>query len=117
MNEDTAPHEIVRLEAEIEALGAAIERCRKIDYAAKIAIAGGALWFALALVWILPFDPTFFVAALTATLGGVVLLGSNKTTWEEAQAAIERNEAARSALIGQMSLRLVGDVPAVPTLH
>ena len=117
MNEDTAPHEIARLELQIEALAAAIERCRKIAYAAKIAIAGGALWFVLALLWILPFDPTFFVGALAATLGGVVLLGSNKTTWEETQTALERSEAARSALIGQIELRLVGDRPATPTLH
>jgi peptidoglycan/LPS O-acetylase OafA/YrhL len=117
MNEDTAPHEIARLEAQIEALTAAIERCRKIEYAAKIAIAAGALWFVLALTWIVTFDPTFFVGALAACLGGVVLLGSNKTTWEETQAALERSEAARSALIGHMNLRLVGDIPVTPTLH
>jgi hypothetical protein len=117
MNEETAPHEIARLELEIEALTAAIERCRKIAYAAKIAIAGGALWFGLALLWILPFDPTYFVAALAATLGGVVLLGSNKTTWEETEMALSRSEAARAALIGQMRLRVVSDVPVTPTLH
>lgn len=117
MNEDTAPHEIVRLEAQIEALGAAIERCRKIALAARIAITAGALWFLLALLSILPFDPTFFVGALAATLGGVVLLGSNKTTWEETEAALERSEAARAALIGQMALRLVGETPTTPTLH
>ena len=117
MNDDTAPHEIARLEAQIEELAAAIERCRKIAYAAKIAITGGALWFVLALLRILPFDPTFFVGALTATLGGVVLLGSNKTTWEETEAALEQSQAARDSLIGQMHLRLVGDVPVTPTLH
>jgi hypothetical protein len=117
MNEDTAPHEIARLETQIEALTAALERCRKTSYAAKIAITGGALWFVLALLWIVPFDPTPFVAALAATLGGVVLLGSNKTTWEETKAALARTEAARAALIGQMSLRLVGDIAPTPTLH
>ena len=117
MNEDTAPHEIARLELQIEALAAAIERCRKIAYAAKIAIAGGALWFVLVLLWILPFDPTFFVGALAATLGGVVLLGSNKTTWEETQSCARAQRGRPSALIGQMELRLVSDPPAVPTLH
>jgi hypothetical protein len=70
MDEDTASHEIARLELQIEALAAAIERCRKIAFAAKTAIAGGALWFVLALLWILPFNPTYFVGALAATLGG-----------------------------------------------
>lgn len=117
MNEDTAPHEIARLEAQIEELSAAIERCRKIAFAARIAIAGGAFWFMLALLRILSFDPTFFVGALAATLGGVVLLGSNKTTWEETEAALKQTEATRDALIGAMHLRLVSDVPVTPTLH
>jgi hypothetical protein len=117
MTEETAPHEIARLEARIEALTASIERCRKISFAAKVAIGLGALWFALAILRILPFDPTPFVAALAATLGGVVLLGSNKTTWEETEAALRQTEATRATLIGQMQLRLVGDIPAAPTLH
>ncbi len=115
MNNDMASHEIARLEAQIETLAEAIERCRKISYAAKTAVAGGALWFVLALLWILPFDATPFVAALAATLGGVVMLGSNATTWDETQTALDQAEAARAALIGTMELRLVGE-PA-RTLH
>jgi|SRR5665213_349249 len=115
--EGIAAHEIVRLEGRIEALTASLERCRKISYAAKAAIAGGALWFLLVILWILPFNPTPFIGALAATLGGVVLLGSNKTTWEETEIALRRAESARSALIGRMELRLIGDVPAPPTLH
>lgn len=117
MTEDTAPHEIARLEARIEALSASLERCRKISYAAKAAIGLGALWFVLMILWILPFDPTPFVAALAATLGGVVLLGSNKTTWEETETELRQTEAARAALIGRLELRLVGDTPVTPTLH
>jgi hypothetical protein len=115
MNDDTAPHEIARLEDQIEALAESIEHCRKISFAAKIAIAGGALWFALVVLWILPFAPTPFVAALAATLGGVVLLGSNATTWNETEATLHQAEAARAEIIGTMNLRLVSKPP--PTLH
>ena len=115
MNDDTAPHEIARLEDQIEALAESIERCRKISFAAKIAIAAGALWFALVILWILPFSATPFVAALAATLGGVVVLGSNATTWNETEAALHQAEAARDALIGAMELRLVSEPPR--TLH
>jgi hypothetical protein len=115
MNEDTAPHDIARLEAQIEALAESIERCRKISFAAKIAIAGGALWFALMVLWIVPFSATPFVAALAATLGGIVLLGSNATTWDETETALRQAEAMRAELIGTMNLRLVDDAP--PTLH
>jgi hypothetical protein len=115
MHDDAAPHEIIRLEDQIEALAQSIERCRKISFTAKIAISGGVLWFALVLLWILPFSPTPFVAALAATLGGVVMLGSNATTWDETEAALHQAEAARAELIGTMNLRLVGKPP--PTLH
>ena len=92
MDDDTAPHEIARLEERIEALTESLERCRKISFAAKIAVAGGALWFALVLLWILPFNATGFVAAMAAGLGGVVLLGSNATSWDETEAALHRRK-------------------------
>ena len=42
--EDADPREeILRLEDEIESLADTIERCRKIDLVAKLALAGGAL--------------------------------------------------------------------------
>ncbi len=115
LNDDTAPHEIARLESQIETLAEALERCRKISFAAKIAIAGGGIWFGLVFLWILPFGPTAFVAAMAATLGGVVLLGSNKTTWEQTEAALDEAEAARGLLIDRMELHPVGE--PVRTLH
>lgn len=115
MDDNTARHEIARLEDRIEALTESLERCRKISFAAKIAFGCGAAWFALVLLWILPFNPTGLVAALAAALGGVVLLGSNATTWEQTEAALQNAQAARAALIGGMELRLVGEPK--PTLH
>jgi hypothetical protein len=115
MDEDTARHEIARLEDQIEALTESIERCRKISFVAKIAIAGGTFWFALVILWILPFGPAAFVGALAATLGGIVLLGSNATTWEQTEAVLHQTEAARADLIGRMDLRIV-DEPK-HTLH
>ena len=107
--------EIALLEERIETLTASIERCRKISYAAKIAIAGGAAWFVLFLLWIVPFGPTAFVAAVSAVLGGCVLLGSNATTWDQTETDRAAAEAMRADLIGSIELRLVGDAP--PTLH
>ena len=115
MDEDTAHHEITRLEGQIEALTESLARCRKISFAAKIAIAGGALWFALVILWILPFGPAAFVGALTATLGGIVLLGSNATTWQQTETALHQAETARADLIGRMDLHVVGEPKR--TLH
>lgn len=115
MDEGDVAGQIALLEERIETLTASIERCRKISYAAKIAIAGGAAWFVLFLLWIVPFGPTAFVAAVSAVLGGCVLLGSNATTWDQTEADQAAAEAMRADLIGTIELRLVGDAP--PTLH
>jgi len=115
MDEGDVAGQIALLEERIETLTASIERCRKISYAAKIAIAGGAAWFVLFLLWIVPFGPTAFVAAVSAVLGGFVLLGSNATTWEQTENDRAAAEAMRVDLIGSIELRLVGDAP--PTLH
>jgi hypothetical protein len=115
MDEGDVAGQIALLEERIETLTASIERCRKISYAAKIAIAGGAVWFVLFLLWIVPFGPTAFVAAVSAVLGGCVLLGSNATTWEQTETDRAAAEAMRADLIGTIELRLVGDGP--PTLH
>jgi hypothetical protein len=115
MDDGDVRNEIAQLEARIEALSVSIERCRKISLGAKIAIAGGALWFALALLLILPFDATPFVAALSAVLGGVVLLGSNATTWAQTEQALRAAETMRADMIGGIELRLIGDER--PTIH
>jgi hypothetical protein len=109
MDDGNIRDDIARLETRIETLTESIERCRKIAVGSKIAISGGGIWFAMALFWILPFDATAFVAALTAVLGGVVLLGSNATTWEQTQADLHAVERARADLIGSIELRVVGD--------
>ncbi len=115
MDDLTAQHEMVRLERLIETLTEQLVWCAKISVAAKVTIAFGALWFVLAVAGILPLDVTAFVGTVAAVLGGVVLLGSNATTWDQSETALRETEAARRALIGRMTLRVVSDAP--PTLH
>jgi hypothetical protein len=116
LDDDIARHELVRLEGQIEKLADQLAWCAKISIAAKAAIGIGALWFVLALIGILSLDVTAFVGTVAAMLGGVVLLGSNATTWDETETALRDAEAARAALIGQLRLRVVGD-EVVRTLH
>lgn len=115
MDDGIVREQIAQLEARIEALTLSIERCRKISMGSKLAIAGGAIWFLLMLVLIVPFNPTGFVAALSAVLGGIVLLGSNATTWEQTDADLHAAEAMRADLIGSIELRMVGEQR--PTIH
>jgi hypothetical protein len=115
MDGDDFHEEIAELEARIEALTESIERCRKISLAAKLAIAAGAAWIALVLLRVIPFIPETAIAAIAAVIGGTVLLGSNATTWTQAEAARREAEATRADLIGRMELRVVGEER--PTLH
>ena len=106
---DDSPDDIGTLEERIETLAAEIERCRKISLSARLAIAAGAIWIALVLLGVIPFSASPVIAAIAAVIGGTVLLGSNSTTWRQAEAALQAAEAARAELIGRLDLRLVGE--------
>jgi hypothetical protein len=109
MDEDDPHAEIERLEARIEALADTIESCRKFILASRVAILlGGALLLAV-IFGVVAFDPATMAAAIAALLGGIVLLGSNGSTKEEAAGQLRAAEAERAALIGQIELRVVGD--------
>jgi len=99
---------IESLEARIEALSAKIESCRKFRLAARIAIAGGAVLLIALMVRAVAFDAAAMGAGIAAMLGGIVLLGSNRSTEEEASAQRAAAEAERAMLIGQIELRVVG---------
>ena len=109
MSDDAFHDGIEQIEARIEALTESIERCRKISFASRLTVAAGALWFALMVLGIVPFSPTAFVAALAAVLGGIVLLGSNSTSWIQADTELDVAETMRAELIGRIELRVVGE--------
>ena len=106
--------EIARLEERIEELEAKIENCRKFAAASRFALTlGGVLLLAL-LFGLVPFEPLTMIGAMAAGLGGVVMLGSNKSTQQEAEAQLAQAEAARAELIGRIDLRVI---ESPPTLH
>ncbi len=107
MDENAAPADIARLEEHIEALRDSIARCRKIALAAKLAIAAGAVWLLLTLVWLVPFIVALVVAAIAAVIGGIVLAGSNSTTWTQTEARLRNSEALRAEMIGGIEMRVV----------
>lgn len=107
------PHEeIVDLEARIEQLGQEIETCRKVGLAARTAFVLGATLFCATVFGLIAFNSTVLIAALAAMIGGVVLLGSNKSTANQAKATLKAAEARRAALIAMIDPRIVG-----ATLH
>ena len=111
MDDDISRDDITRIEERIEALGEAIARCRKISLAAKVAIGAGAAWLVLTLLSLAPFVPFMLVAAMAAAIGGVVLLGSNATTWTQTEVQLRASEAMRAEWIGRLDLRTVEERP------
>ncbi|HET9618148.1 MAG TPA: hypothetical protein VFP74_13350 [Pseudolabrys sp.] len=107
MSSDSIRSEIERLEERIESLRLSLARCRKISLAAKTAITGGFAWLALTFLLIAPFWPSLFFGAIAAVIGGIVLLGSNATTWNETEAALVKADAERRALIDDIGLTTV----------
>jgi hypothetical protein len=113
--DDGDPHdEIVRIEAQIEALTAQIESCQKFVLAGRIAMAAGAITFAAMLFGVLRFDATIMMASVAALLLGVVVWGSNGSTAKQAAIELTKAEANRAALIGLIDLRVIAERP---TLH
>jgi hypothetical protein len=112
---DGDPHEqIVRLEAQIEALSDKIESCRKFILAARIAVTAGGVLLAALFLGAIRFDVQLMMLAMAALLGGIVVWGSNGSTAKEAASELAAAEANRKALIGLIDLRVVAERP---TLH
>jgi hypothetical protein len=109
MDEPATPADIARLEEHIEALRLSIARCRKIALAAKIVIAAGAGVLIFTLFGAVPFVTAPVVAAMAAVIGGIVLAGSNSTTWKQMRAHLQNSEALRAEMIGKLELRVVGE--------
>lgn len=109
MNEIDHRDEIVWLEEQIDELAARIESCRKFILAGKIALVAGSLGLIAVLVGAIQFDPSVMAVTVAAMLGGIVAVGSNRSTAKEATRELTAAEAKRAALIGQIDLRLVSN--------
>lgn len=107
MDNEVADNDIAQVEARIEELSEAIARCRKLALAAKIAIGAGSAWTVLTLLGPIPFYPGAVIAALAAAIGGIVLLGSNATTWAQTETSLQASEALRAELIERLEMRVI----------
>ena len=109
MDKEITGEDIARVEAHIQELGEAIERCRKFSLTAKTAIAAGIGWIALSMAAVVSYTPETTLTALAAIILGVVLLGSNRTSWRQTEAALRASEAMRADMIDRLQLRTVDD--------
>ena len=103
MSLDTTRDEIARLEARIEHLAEAAERSRKLILIAKGAVALGCAALLAAAVGLIGWNTSLTVFAIAATLGGMVISGSSRSSREQALAAMAEAEAARRDLIDSIA--------------
>jgi hypothetical protein len=111
MTEDDPTDVISDLEARIEALAEVAERCRKFILASKIVIAGGVALLLVALFGLFGVTQSAALGSIALMLGGIVSLGSNVSTLQQTEAAINAAEAYRSDLISRIDLHVVRDAP------
>jgi len=109
MTDDDPTDEISRVEAQLEELAEAAERCRKYILASKAAIAGGAALLLATMLGLFGF--TAALGSIALILGGIVSLGSNVSTLRQTEAEIAAAELLRSDLISRIDLRMVDDAP------
>ena len=101
------PDEVGAVEAEIERLVNASERCRSLIQAGRIAVVFGAAVLLLMLISMMRFNPATFVIAVAAVIGGIPFVGSSKSTLSVIQAELRATEARRSEIIEQLGPEVV----------
>jgi predicted benzoate:H+ symporter BenE len=101
--------QIADLEADIDALSDAAERCRKSMIVARLAIIAGVLLVGASLSGFVRTDALVLVIGIAATLAGIGLLGSSRGSLEHITGKIRTSEARRDELINGMNLQTVQD--------
>ncbi len=104
----TDPHQqIADLEAEIDTLSDAAERCRKSMILARLAAGAGVLLFGAALLGLIRSDPLILVLGIAAAVAGIGFYGSSRGSLEHLSEKIRAAEARRTEMIDEMDLQPV----------
>jgi len=101
--------EVERLELRIEELREAIKRSRRLRLAGRASALIGPVLLAGFALGLLNYTPARMVVALALAIGGVVLMGSSRSSTEELERALKEAEADRIAAIDALELVQVGE--------
>jgi hypothetical protein len=99
--------QIAALEAELEHLSEAAERCRKIIVLGKVGTVAGGLLLVALLLGLFRSTAVLLVASITALLGGIALSGSSQSTLDALRASIDERETLRTEIIDGLELHTI----------
>src|ERR1700722_15520426 len=100
--------EIERLELRIDELREAIERSRRWRFAGLASAVLGPALLAGLVLGAVDYTPERGIAALALAIGGMVLMGSSRSSTEELERALKQAETERMAAIDALDLVEVG---------
>jgi HAMP domain-containing protein len=100
----TPSTEIEQLELRIEELSEAIQRSRRLGMVGRVAVVAGLVALVGLVLGLMNFELTRVIVAISLALGGVVLMGSSKTSTEQLQASLKQAQSARNAAIDALDL-------------
>ena len=101
--------EIERLEIRIEELREAIARSRRLRLVGLASAVIGPALIAGFVLGLVAYSPTRVIVAFALAIGGMVLMGSSRSSTEELERALKQVEAERIAAIDALELVQVGD--------
>jgi hypothetical protein len=101
--------EIERLEIRIEELSEAIERSRRLRLVGFASAVIGPALIAGFVLGLIAYSPTRVIVAFALAIGGMVLMGSSRSSTEELERALKQTEDERIAAIDALNLVQVGE--------
>jgi hypothetical protein len=110
MSDDEVQAQLVEIEERMERLRDTIESCRKGMLASRAAIIGGGVLLVANLVGLFgSVSVLLALLSLTAIIGGIVWLGANKTSREQALASLRAAKAEWRAATDAIEMSTIGE--------
>ena len=101
--------QIEQLEIWIEELREAIQRSRRLIMAGRACAVLGPALLGCFMLGLLDFTPARMIVGIALAIGGVVLMGSSRSSTEQLELTLRRTEAERNAAIDTLELVQLGD--------
>ncbi|MBV8848345.1 MAG: hypothetical protein JOZ16_02035 [Methylobacteriaceae bacterium] len=109
MNDDDPGAELADIEERIEHLRDTIESCRKAMLLSRGAIIAGSVLFVANLIGVIAPSLLLGLLSFTAIVAGIVWLGANKSSREEALAALKLAQSHWRTATDQIEMSTIGE--------